>query len=220
MDSKIIDPLVEAYIKSMCPPSIDFLEDLETLAEKYGIPIVQKETAQFLKVITEIAKPKSVLEIGTAIGYSASLFALSMGNGYIDTIERNEKMVDRASETFKNLENEKMTSVTIKVHFGEANEILSSLDKSYDLIFIDASKSHYQSFLDLSLPKLNDEGILICDNILYKGMIASDEYVVKRKKTIVKNMRNYLNVLMANEDFTTSILPIGDGLSVSKRRRK
>jgi predicted O-methyltransferase YrrM len=132
----------------------------------------------------------------------------------IDTIDRYELMIERAKTNIKkaNLEN------TINIIYGDATEVLKMLDKKYDMIFLDAAKGQYPEFLPQCIRLLNDGGVLISDNILYKGMIANDELVVRRKKTIVTRLRSYLDHICNSEQLETSIIPIGDGVALSYKK--
>lgn len=217
IESKIVDPYVESYIKELLPKEEGLLAALEFYAQEHLVPIVQPEIAQYLKVFTKLVKPKSVLEIGTAIGYSGALFATAMQKGTIDTIELKEEMYVKAQETFNKLK-ELVPEVTVNQHLGSAEDVLPTIEKKFDLIFIDASKGHYKAFFDLCYPLLNDGGVVISDNVLYKGMIATNLYLVRRKITIVKRMRNYLTFLSTHPELDTTVLPMGDGLAISIKK--
>lgn len=214
----IVDPLVESYIRSLLKKREGLLEDLENFAFLHHVPIVHPEVAQYLKVMCALNKPRSILEIGTAIGYSASVMALEMGVGSIDTIELNETNAELAKKTFNEL-GKLVPDVQVNLHEGDAREVIPNLNKTFDWIFIDAAKGHYKAFLDLCLPLLNEGGMIISDNVLYKGMVASNHYLVRRKITIVKRMRRYLEHISQSEELETTILPIGDGLAMTLRKR-
>ena len=217
MESKIVDSYVETYIKSLLNPNHEHLLRLETYAEENHVPIIQSEIAQYLKVLFSIHKPQSVLEIGTAIGYSGSLFAMHMSQGTIDTIELSETMYSYAEKTFEHLKTFQ-PNVQVIQHLGDAAEVIQSLEREYDLIFIDAAKGHYKVFFDLCFPKLKAGGIIVSDNVLYKGMIATDEYAVKRKVTIIRRMRDYLDYIAHHPELETTIMPMGDGLAISYKK--
>jgi len=217
MESRIVDPYVEAYIKSLLPDVSGLLGELEDYAKTHLVPIVQPEIAQYLKIFLKISKPKAVLEIGTAIGYSAALIAYEMQNGTIDTIELNEEMYVKAKETFSALST-LVPEVEVIQHLGNATEVIPMLDKQFDLIFIDAAKGHYKTFFDLCYPMLKPGGIIVSDNVLYKGMIATNLYLVKRKITIVKRMRKYLDFISNHPELDTTVLPMGDGLAISIKK--
>lgn len=217
IESKIVDSHVENYIRSLLPDNQELLCDLEQYALENHVPIIHKEIAKYLSVMCCIKKPMKILEIGTAIGYSASVFAMSMKSGHIDTIELNELMVEKANETFCRLK-EIIPEVTVDIHKGDAIDIIKTLDGGYDLIFIDAAKGHYQVFFEDAFRLLNNGGIIISDNVLYKGMVATNEYLVRRKITIVKRMRKYLKYISDHPSLETSILPFGDGLAISYKK--
>ncbi|HAS73164.1 MAG TPA: O-methyltransferase [Clostridiales bacterium UBA8960] len=213
----MVDPHVETYIRSLINETDLFLSELANYAREHHVPIVQPEIAQFLKVFLKTFKPKAVLEIGTAIGYSGSLIALEMEEGTIDTIELNESMYEKAKETFAAL-GKAHPQVAITQHLGDASTVLGQLEKKFDLIFIDAAKGHYQAFFDLCYPMLSEGGVIVSDNVLYKGMIATNLYLVKRKITIVKRMRKYLAYITNHPELETTVLPMGDGLAISYKK--
>ncbi|HEY8361459.1 MAG TPA: O-methyltransferase [Tissierellaceae bacterium] len=210
--SQINEDYIEEYIRSLLPVSSGILADLEKYALDNHVPIVQPEVAQLLKVLLKIKNPKNILEIGTAIGYSAILMAEnSSDNCKITTIERRKDMVEKA------LENISKTPYKdrIKVLEGEAEEILSSLNDKYDFIFLDAAKGQYMEFFNKCINLLEKGGIVVSDNVLYKGMVATDELVIRRKKTIVKRLRTFLKYINETEGYISCIIPIGDGLAIT-----
>ena len=210
--SNIVNGKVENYIRETLKPSQGLLRDLELYAEENSVPIIHKEVADLLRVILKLKRPKKILELGCAIGYSSLFFADVLdGDVEIVTTERNPIMLERAQDNIKKAGMEDR----IKILVGDAEETLKDLEGTFDMIFIDAAKGHYKMFFDMLIGKLNHGGIVISDNILYKGMIASDDYVVRRKKTIVKRMRTYLDYICDLEGISTSLMPIGDGLAIS-----
>ena len=210
--SNIVNDKVENYIRETLKPSQGLLRDLELYAEENSVPIIHKEVADLLRVILKLKRPKKILELGCAIGYSCLFFADVLdGDVEIVTTERNPIMLERAQDNIKKAGMEDR----IKILVGDAEETLKDLEGTFDMIFIDAAKGHYKMFFDMLIGKLNHGGIVISDNILYKGMIASDDYVVRRKKTIVKRMRTYLDYICDLEGISTSLIPIGDGLAIS-----
>ena len=210
--SNIVNGKVENYIRETLKPSQGLLRDLELYAEEISVPIIHKEVADLLRVILKLKRPKKILELGCAIGYSSLFFADVLdGDVEIVTTERNPIMLERAQDNIKKAGMEDR----IKILVGDAEETLKDLEGTFDMIFIDAAKGHYKMFFDMLIGKLNHGGIVISDNILYKGMIASDDYVVRRKKTIVKRMRTYLDYICDLEGISTSLIPIGDGLAIS-----
>ena len=210
--SNLVNDKVENYIRETVKPSQGLLRDLELYAEENSVPIIHKEVADLLRVILKLKRPKKILELGCAIGYSSLFFADVLdGDVEIVTTERNPIMLERAQDNIKKAGMEDR----IKILVGDAEETLKDLEGTFDMIFIDAAKGHYKMFFDMLIGKLNHGGIVISDNILYKGMIASDDYVVRRKKTIVKRMRTYLDYICDLEGISTSLIPIGDGLAIS-----
>jgi predicted O-methyltransferase YrrM len=203
------------YINSIQKEWDEPIVELEKFAEENNVPIIQKEVSKFLYVIGSVLKPSKILEVGTAIGYSAIIFSKFLkDNGKIITIEKSEKMWQEAE---KNIEKFNLKD-TITILKGDALDVLPNINESFDMIFIDASKGHYDEFFKFAKKYIRDGGMIISDNVLYKGMIATEDLVVRRKKTIVNRMRNYLNNLVNDEEFDTSILPIGDGVAISLKR--
>lgn len=210
--SNINEEYVQEYIRSLIPIKNNKLMEVEKYANDNHIPIIEKEVAQFLQVLLKIAKPTNILEIGTAIGYSAIIMASSTEDCCrITTIEKRPDMVELAQENLIK------TGYLNKVNIicGDAEEILLQLNEKYDFIFLDASKGHYLKFFNRCIDLLNDGGIIMADNVLYKGMVASDELVVRRKRTIVKRMRQYLEHIHNLDGYKSCVIPIGDGISLT-----
>lgn len=184
------------------------MKELEELALKEYIPIIQPEVVQLIKVIFKTAKVKSVLEIGTAIGYSAINFAY-FTEGRITTIERSAEM---AAAARKNIEKCGMAE-HIEVVEGEALEILKNIEQPYDCIFLDAAKGQYINFLPECLRILKPGGLLISDNVLYRGKVALDGFIPRKHRTIIRNLKEYIDEI--TEKLETTVLPIGDGVAVS-----
>ena len=205
------------FLDMLIPKRSDFLEKLReksALEESYA-PIVQKSTEQMLITLLKIVKPRRVLEIGTAVGYSAILMAENLPEeSQIVTVERYEKHADIAVDNIFKAGYEKK----IKVIKGEAAEVLAWLDEGFDFVFLDAAKGQYIEFLPDILRILNSGGVLLSDNILYKGMVEDEEKLIRRKITIVKRLRMYLEEIMNNPMLTSSIIPIGDGVAISVKR--
>lgn len=185
----------------------DFL-DLREYAEINNIPIMNVETKEFIKTILISKKPKSILEIGSAIGYSALVFD-KYTKADITTIELDESTANKASENFQKY------FADIKIINDDAQKALNNINQGFDFVFIDANKAHYIDYFKKTANLLSDGGIIIADNVLFKGMVLNDNYVDKRMITIVKRLRNYLAYVMDRNDFQTTIIPIGDGLTLS-----
>lgn len=206
---------MEEYIKGLVPKKDGILKEIEEFARENGVPIVQEETGRFLEFMVNMKKPLRILELGTAIGFSSILMYEAAGTQPdIVTIERDPKMIELAKI---NLEKFNLKD-KIKIMEGDCLEILEKLDEPYDLIFMDAGKGHYNHFLPHCLRLLKKDGIIIADNVLFRGMVASDELVKRRKITIVKRMRTYLEMVSKDEELITSVIPMGDGIAITKRR--
>ena len=210
----INEEYIEDYILSILPENEDYLKELELFAYENHIPIVEREVAQLLKVLLKIHRPKKILEIGTAIGYSSLVMASSTDiDCSITTIERRRDMVELAE---KNI-NDTVYKDRIKVLYGEAEDILPSLDDIYDFIFLDAAKGQYMEFFNHCSNLIQENGLIVSDNVLFKGMVASDDLVIRRKKTIVKRLRAYLKHINYLEGYTSCVIPIGDGVALTYR---
>ncbi len=190
------------------------IEEIKKKALEDHIPIIMDDTLEVVGKILEKIKPKKILEIGTAVGYSAIKFSEYLNeNGYIDTIERDEERVKEANQNIKDL------GLDEKIHIfeGDALEILPTLAGPYDVVFIDAAKGKYPIFLSEALRMLANNGIIIADNILYKGYVMSD-YNKHKQRTAVRGLREFLKNLNENENLTTEIIEVGDGLAISRKK--
>lgn len=206
---------MEEYLRGLIGENKGILKEIEDFAKENGVPIVQKEAGKFLEFMVSMKRPLKILELGTAIGYSSILmYNAAKTNPDIVTIERSQEMIKLAKENLKkfNLEDK----ITIKE--GDCLEILENLDEEFDLIFMDAGKGHYNHFLPHCLRLLKQDGIIIADNVLFRGMVPSDDLVKRRKITIVKRMRTYLEMVSNDENLITSVIPMGDGIAITKRR--
>ena len=185
---------------------------IKEMALEEHIPIIMDETLEVIGSILEKNRPAKILEIGTAVGYSAICFSNYLAeNGKIDTIERDEKRIIEAKKNIKEMELEDV----IHIYEGDAVEILPTLNEKYDMVFIDAAKGKYPFFLKEALRMLNKDGIIFADNILYKGYVMSD-YNKHKQRTAVRNLREYIKEVTENDNLETEILEVGDGLAISK----
>ena len=188
------------------------LEEIKEKALNEHIPIIMDDTLEVIENIMKEIKPTAILEIGTAVGYSAICFSKFLEKGgFIDTIERDEERIKEAKENIKIVEEDK----TINILEGDAVEILPTINKKYDMVFIDAAKGKYPFFLEQALRLIKDDGIIFADNILYKGYVMSD-YNKHKQRTAVRNLREYIKEVSENPNLETEILEVGDGLAVSK----
>lgn len=210
IDDNINYEYIIRYIRSALKKSCGTIAEMERFAEKHEVPISQPETIKLIELLIRIGGVKKILEIGSAIGYSA-IRMVHAGAETIDTIEINPDAVRVANI---NIEREGLAD-KIKVHEGDANLLLPTFDGEYDMIFIDAAKAQYNNFFEHCMRILKSGGILISDNVLYKGMTATDELVMHRKITIVKRLRAYIDMLCSDPRLDTDILPLGDGVAIS-----
>lgn len=191
------------------------LEKIKKKALEEHIPIIMDDTLEVIEKELKKNLPKNILEIGTAVGYSAMYFSKFLEDGgKIDTIERDEERVKEAKLNIKTVGVEDK----IKIYEGDAVEILPKLSEKYDMIFIDAAKGKYPIFLKESLRMLNKGGIIFADNILYKGYVMSD-YNKHKQRTAVRNLRQYIQEVNSNPYLETQILEVGDGLAISKYKK-
>lgn len=189
------------------------LDSIKEKAIEEHVPIIMDDTLRVIEKYLKEIKPKAILEIGTAVGYSAICFSRFLAkDGVIDTIERDEERIKEAKINIKNMNLENK----IHIYEGDAVEILPTLNKKYDAVFIDAAKGKYPFFLKESLRMLSDNGIIFADNILYKGYVMSD-YNKHKQRTAVRNLREYIAETTQNPNLKTEILEVGDGLAISKK---
>lgn len=211
----ITQPYVTEYIRGELCENNGILKELEEYARENDVPIVQPETAKLISVLGYMIRPCNILEVGCAIGYSAIILAKTLkSGGSITTLEYDEKTAALAAENIKKAG----LSDVIKVVCADAKDYIPALNGVYDYIFLDGPKAHYIYMLDDCVRLLRSGGILVSDNILYKGMTASDELVIRRKITIVKRLREYITALCGRDDLETSVIPIGDGVSISVKK--
>lgn len=194
------------------------IEELEKIKEKAlaeHIPIIMDDTLEKIKEILEHEKPKKILEIGTAVGYSASRFVQFAPQAIVDTIELDEQRAKEAIQNVKKIGIEKNVNIII----GNAVDILPTLNGEYDIIFIDANKGKYPVFLNEGIRLAKNGGIILADNILYKGYVMSD-YNKHKQRTAVRHLREYIQMASENPSLETEILEIGDGLAISRVKVK
>ena len=190
------------------------LEEIKQKALEEHIPIIADDTLDVVSNILEEINPDRILEIGTAVGYSAICFSKYLSdNGKIDTIERDEERIEEAKINIKALGLENKINILV----GDAIEILPKLKAEYDIVFIDAAKGKYPVFLQEAFRLLSKNGVIIADNILYKGYTLSD-YNKHKQRTAVRGLRTFLKDLEENNDFETKLLEVGDGLTITKRK--
>ncbi|CDB13353.1 methyltransferase domain protein [Eubacterium sp. CAG:192] len=213
----IVEERIVSYINSLEKENSPVLEEIEKEARKDGVPIIRKEMESFLRVMLSIKKPMRILELGTAVGYSAILMSEYIDEkGQIITIENYDKRIPLAKENIKKAGRENV----IKLLEGDAMEIMPTLESNrFDFVFMDAAKAQYIHFLPEVLRLMKKDGVLITDNVLQEGDLIQSKYVVRRRdRTIHKRMREYLEVVKNHPQLETSIVPIGDGITMSVKK--
>ena len=212
----IVDERMVTYINSLDKGNTAFLDELEKEARENRVPIIRREMQSFLKVLLRITSPRLILEVGTAVGFSTLLMSeYAPEDCRITTIENYEKRIPIARENFRKAGKEDR----ITLLEGDAAQVLKTLEGSYDFIFMDAAKAQYIHFLPDILRLLSNGGILVSDNVLQDGDLIESHFAVERRnRTIYKRMREYLYVLNNHEQLETSILPLGDGVTLSVKK--
>ena len=213
----IVEERIVSYINSLEKENSPVLEEIEKEARKDGVPIIRKEMESFLRVMLSIKKPMRILELGTAVGYSAILMSEYIDEkGQIITIENYDKRIPIAKENIKKAGRENV----IKLLEGDAMEIMPTLvSNRFDFVFMDAAKAQYIHFLPEVLRLMKKDGVLITDNVLQEGDLIQSKYVVRRRdRTIHKRMREYLEVVKNHPQLETSIVPIGDVITMSVKK--
>ncbi len=212
----IVDERLVTYINSLDTGNTAMLDQIEREATADYVPIIRKEMQSFLKFLLAMKKPARILEVGTAVGFSAILMAeYDPVPCQIITIENYEKRIPIARENFKRAGKE----AQIALLEGDAAEVLKTLEDPYDFIFMDAAKGQYIHFLPEILRLLAKDGVLVSDNVLQDGDVIESRFAVtRRNRTIHKRMREYLYTLTHSEELVTAVLPVGDGITLSTRR--
>lgn len=211
----IVDERLVTYINSLDTGNTAVLDEIEREALDTYVPIIRKEMQSFLKLLLAMKRPKRILEVGTAVGFSAILMAeYDPVDCKIITIENYEKRIPIARNNFKRADKENC----ITLIEGDAAEVLPTLSEPFDFIFMDAAKGQYIHFLPEIFRLLTTGGTLVSDNVLQDGDIIESHYAVtRRNRTIYKRMREYLYELTHRKDLVTAVLPVGDGVTVSTK---
>ena len=213
----IIQERMAVYINSLDTGNGKFLDDLEREAMRDQVPIIRQDMQSFLKVLLALHKPARILEVGTAVGFSALLMAANTAcDCRITTIEKYEKRIPQARKNFAS----SGMGDRITLLEGDALAVMKSLTEPFDFIFMDAAKGQYIHFLPEALRLLVKGGVLVSDNVLQDGDIIESHYAVERRnRTIYKRMREYLYVLKHTEGLLTSVVPVGDGAAVTVKQK-
>lgn len=215
-ERNITNDRVTDYINGFYAPLTADLAELRREAEAARVPIILRETESFLGTFLGVTKPKRILEIGCAVGYSAMFFAELTGAG-VYTIEKNPEVAEIAAENVKNLG----YAHKVKIFVGDGEEAINQLREDgaepFDLVFIDAAKSHYKRFFESALPLCKRETLIISDNVLFRGLVADDSYDPKGKyKTNIRKMREFLDFIHQDPRFASSVMAVGDGLALTR----
>ncbi|RXI99959.1 O-methyltransferase [Anaerobacillus alkaliphilus] len=212
----MVSDQVNSYISSLIKQRGPLVTEIEQYALEHGVPIMDIVSIEVMLQILSLAEIRKVLEVGTAIGYSAIRVADHLPQCEIVTIERDEERFKKAEENVKraNLDNR------ISLIFGDALEVGSQVEQygPFDCLFIDAAKGQYKRFFELYSPLVKQNGLIISDNVLFKGIVANDGKIAKGIRTMVTNLRAYNEMLMINEQYETTFYPIGDGMAISKKK--
>ncbi len=207
---------LHSYIEELIQNRSDLLEEMEQYAKAHHVPIMELSGIETILQILRIAQPKKILEVGTAIGYSALRMATVLPETNIVTIERDIERYTVAEEFIKRA-NKEHQIVIIK---GDALEVESLIEKfgSFDAIFIDAAKGQYKKFFEIYSKYLGDKGIIITDNVLFKGLVCEDTIESKRVRSMVTKIKDFNKWLMEHAEYDSVIIPVGDGVAISKKR--
>ena len=213
----IVDERMVTYIRSLEVPESAVIEAIEQEALRDRVPIIRKEMQSFLKILLMIKRPMRILEVGAAVGFSSILMSEYMPEGgHITTIENYDKRIPIARANFKRAGKEEQ----IDLIEGDALEVMHGLEGPYDLIFVDAAKGQYIHYLPEVMRLLGTDGVLVSDNVLQEGDIIESRFAVERRnRTIHSRMREYLYELKHHDQLQTSIIPLGDGVALSLKRR-
>lgn len=212
----IVDERITAYINSLDMGNTELLNQIEEEAKRDFVPVIRREMQSFLKTLLAVKQPRDILEVGTAVGFSTLLLCkYGHPEAHITTIEKYEKRIPIAKANFKRAGREKQITLLT----GDAAELLQKLSGSFDFVFMDAAKGQYIHFLPHVLRLLAPGGLLVSDNVLQEGDLIESRFAVERRnRTIHSRMREYLYELKHNSQLVTSVLPLGDGVTLSVKR--
>lgn len=207
---------LQLYINELIQDRPEILAEMEQYAQEFEVPIMELTGIETMLQLLRIQQPKSILEVGTAIGYSALRMAYTLPTTKIVTIERDVERLEKAKEFIKRAEKQSQ----IVLISGDALEVEAEIKAyaPYDTIFIDAAKAQYRRFFDMYSKYLSDTGIIITDNVLFKGMVAEGNIENRNIRALVRKIKDFNSWLMSHPDYDTVILPVGDGLAISKKR--
>jgi predicted O-methyltransferase YrrM len=210
----ITNPRIEEYMEKLIPSRDSLLQRMEQEAKEERIPIIQLPSIQFIRTLLLTLNPRHILEIGTAIGYSTIWLAMAAPQAKVTTMEIDFDRAQRARENLK----QAGVADRVELILEDAGKGLASFYQ-FDCLFIDAAKGQYKAYLDLYLPHLAPGGLVISDNVLFKGLVAEETVENKRHAPMVEKLRLYNQYLFQHPELDTSILPVGDGLALSVKKK-
>ena len=205
----IIHQEQEDYLERLLPERDLLLREMERFAGEHGIPIADPEVATFLEITVRAIRAQRVLEVGTAIGYADIFMARVMPGGTVVTIDINAEMVGKAKAYVKRAGLDDQ----VEFHNGPALTVIPTLDGPFDLIYLDAVKEEYRDYLDLALPLMRTGGVIVCDNVLWRGQVASDRLLAAQYRSSTEALRGFNDYFVHHPQLLAQILPVGDGLA-------
>lgn len=206
------EPFIEEFLNELVPEKDNYLKEMRRFAEEEEVPIIDRQVENYLAFFLSVLKPRTILELGTAIGYSASVMARAT-NAVITTVELDSV---RAINARTHLQNQHLED-RVQLIVGDAAEFITKDRGSYDFIFIDAAKGQYEVYLKECLRLLNEDGVICMDNVLFHGMLASKALFKRRKITIVKRLKRMLHTVFQSDELSVNLLPVGDGVLMIRR---
>ncbi|KXB66604.1 O-methyltransferase [Aedoeadaptatus coxii] len=206
------EPFIEEFLNELVPEKDNYLKEMRRFAEEEEVPIIDRQVENYLAFFLSVLKPRTILELGTAIGYSASVMARAT-NAVITTVELDSV---RAINARTHLQNQHLED-RVDLIVGDAAEFITKDRGSYDFIFIDAAKGQYEVYLKECLRLLNEDGVICMDNVLFHGMLASKALFKRRKITIVKRLKRMLHTVFQSDELSVNLLPVGDGVLMIRR---
>ena len=217
MRRPVVKEEIVSFMRERQAPVTDALKELEEFARRENIPIIPHETVAFFRLFLQTMKPKSILEIGTAIGFSALLMAEQVPDAKIMTIDRNEEMIGFAKENFARFDQRNQ----ITLLEGDAVDLLEHIEQRFDLIFMDSAKSKYIVFLPEVLKRLEVGGVVILDDIFQGGDVARDIMEVRRgQRTIYRGLQRLFDATLDHPSLTASLIPLGDGILMIRKNQE
>jgi len=212
--SNVVQDWIIDYLRDKQALANEDIQQVKQLANERNIPIIEPDVGNLLQVLIKLHQPDRILELGTAVGYS-TLWLAEDYSGEIVTIELKEKEAQAASNFFTSFGYDNIELLT-----GDALEIMPTLEGSFDFIFLDAAKGQYPNFLEISKKLLAEGGLLVADDVLFKGMIADDRFYHPRYNTLTKRLREYVDTIMNDHELNSTIIPLGDGVAVSSYNKE